>query len=501
MLEALACLVGHWIDTKGVLLFLLVLLVTKYIRDLPSKNYPPGPFPLPFVGNMLNISIKDRIGSFKKFVETYGDVTTLDLGGGNRCVLLSGLRGFKEAFVEQSDTFTDRPSYPLNDRLSRGLGLISSNGHMWRQQRRFALSTLKYFGVGKKTLETAILQESHFLCESYLAERGLPFNPEVVTNNAVANIVCTLVFGHRFKYNDHHFHHMLKCSEDVFQLPATFWGSMYNQFPTLLHYLPGRHQSAFINLGTIKQFIREEVEEHKEDRNPSNPRDYIDCYLEEIEKNQDGAAGFTEENLLYCVVDLFGAGTETTSKSLRWAMLYMAKYPDIQEKVQVEIDEVIGSARQPSMDDRAEMPYTYAVIHEIQRFGNIVPFTPPRVASKDTTVAGYLVPKVRGCVQGSSWPGWSCFCSSPVCSRGSPSHLHRAGSLAWRARWASSVDQSPSKSVPCLDKTPWVTLYCILLIPCVLSPCLLLKIHWRRRSEGGNLRSFAPMCLEKETRM
>ncbi|KAK6320589.1 hypothetical protein J4Q44_G00096960 [Coregonus suidteri] len=63
------------------------------------------------------------------------------------------------------------------------------------------------------------------------------------------------------------------------------------------------------------------------------------------------------------------------------------------QKVQVEIDEVIGSARQPSMDDRAEMPYTYAVIHEIQRFGNIVPFTPPRVASKDTTVAGYLVPK------------------------------------------------------------------------------------------------------------
>uniref|UniRef100_A0AAZ3QRJ5 Uncharacterized protein n=1 Tax=Oncorhynchus tshawytscha TaxID=74940 RepID=A0AAZ3QRJ5_ONCTS len=395
MLEALVCLVGQWIDTKGVLLFLLVLLVTKYIHDLPPKNYPPGPFPLPFVGNMLNISIKDHIGSFKKFVETYGDVTTLDLGGGNRCVLLSGLRGFKEAFVDQADAFTDRPSYPLNDRISRGLGLISSNGHMWRQQRRFAVSTLKYFGVGKKTLETSILQEAHFLCDVYLAERGLPFNPEDITNNAVANIVCTLVFGCRFEYNDHHFQHMLKCSEDILQLPANFmfFRQMYNQFPTLLHYLPGRHQSAFINLGTIKQFIKEEVEKHKEDRNPSNPRDYIDCYLEEIEKNQDGAAGFTEENLLHCVVDLFGAGTETTSNTLLWAMLYMAKYPDIQKKVQAEIDEVIGSARQPSMDDRADMPYTYAVIHEIQRFGNIVPFTPPRVANKDTTVAGYLVPK------------------------------------------------------------------------------------------------------------
>lgn len=118
--------------------------------------------------------------------------------------------------------------------------------------------------------------------------------------------------------------------------------------------------------------------------------------------------------------------------------------------------------------------------------------------SKKTILSHFL--QVRGCVQGSSWPGWSCFCSSPFCSRGSPSHLHRAGSWAWRARWASPVDQSPSKSVPCLDETPWVNLYCILLIPCLLSPCLLLGIHWRRRSEGRNLGSFAPMCLERETR-
>ncbi|KTF74788.1 hypothetical protein cypCar_00043547 [Cyprinus carpio] len=65
----------------------------------------------------------------------------------------------------------------------------------------------------------------------------------------------------------------------------------------------------------------------------------------------------------------------------------------LSEKVQSEIDQVIGQTRQPLMDDRTNLPYTYAVIHEIQRFANIVTFTPPRMANKDTTVGGRLIPK------------------------------------------------------------------------------------------------------------
>jgi len=66
------------------------------------------------------------------------------------------------------------------------------------------------------------------------------------------------------------------------------------------------------------------------------------------------------------------------------------------EKVQAEIDGVVGGTRQPSMSDRASMPYTDAVIHEIQRMGNIVPLNGLRRAAKDTTLAGYFIPKVLG---------------------------------------------------------------------------------------------------------
>uniref|UniRef100_A0A673GKH7 Cytochrome P450, family 2, subfamily AE, polypeptide 1 n=1 Tax=Sinocyclocheilus rhinocerous TaxID=307959 RepID=A0A673GKH7_9TELE len=346
MASVLSQLMGQWMDVQGLLIFLCVLLLVKHLRDVLTNNMPPGPFPLPLIGNVLNIGFTDPLGSFQR---RYGDVSTLYLGN-NPCILLTGYESFKEAFVEQADIFTDRPYFPIIDKLS----LIFSSGHMWHQQRRFALAALKYFGVGKKTLENSILQECRFLCDSIQAERGLPFNPQHLVTDAVANIICGLVFGHRFEYDDHKFHLIQEYLDDL-----------YNQFPTLMSMLPGKHQTAFASMSKLKPFLQEEIIKHKEERDPSNPRDYIDCYLDEIEKCKDSEAEFTEENLIYCVVDLFGAGTETTSNTLRWALLFMVKYPEVQEKVQSEIDQVIGQTRQPLMDDRTNLPYTYAVLHEI----------------------------------------------------------------------------------------------------------------------------------------
>uniref|UniRef100_A0A8D1ZW65 Cytochrome P450 n=1 Tax=Sus scrofa TaxID=9823 RepID=A0A8D1ZW65_PIG len=95
----------------------------------------------------------------------------------------------------------------------------------------------------------------------------------------------------------------------------------------------------------------------------------------------DVTSSFHDENLIFTTLDLFVG------------LLYMALYPKI-HKVQAEIDRVLGQSQQPSTAARESMPYTNAVIHEVQRMGNIIPMNAPRQVAADTTLAGYHLPKV-----------------------------------------------------------------------------------------------------------
>lgn len=145
-----------------------------------------------------------------------------------------------------------------------------------------------------------------------------------------------------------------------------------------MKYIPGSHQKVFRNWEKLKLFVSCMIDDHRKDWNPDEPRDFIDAFLKEMTKYPEKTTSFNEENLICSTLDLFFAGTETTSTTLRWALLYMALYPEVQEKVQAEIDRVIGQKRAARLADRESMPYTNAVIHEVQRMGNIIPLNVPR---------------------------------------------------------------------------------------------------------------------------
>ncbi|KAK2835624.1 hypothetical protein Q5P01_016108 [Channa striata] len=390
--------VSSWVcvDSRSLLVFALVfLLMAEYLRNRRPSGFPPGPWTFPLVGNMFSLDMNKAHEGMTKLAEKYGNVYSLKMGP-SWTLVLNGLEAVQEGLVTKGDILADRPLLPLHTDVLPKLGILFTNGHMWKQQRRFALFTLKYLGLGKRSLEPSIVDEFIYLSKEIDNHKGKPFNPHLLINNAVSNIICSLVFGHRFEYSDVKFQRLMKLFDIAAKLEGSIWSQLYNAFPMLMKRLPGPHHTLHKIYDEMLQFLKAEINKHKEDWDPSEPKDFIDCYLNEIQRTNtdDGAGtGFHEENLMMCSYDLFGAGTETTSTTLRWALLYMAKFTDIQEKVQAEIDRVIGQSRQPTMEDRANMPYTDAVIHEIQRMGNVVPLSLPHVTNKELQLGGYTVPK------------------------------------------------------------------------------------------------------------
>ncbi|XP_014265519.2 cytochrome P450 2J6 isoform X1 [Maylandia zebra] len=395
-MDSIISVIGTYVswDLKSLLLFAAVFIITAdYIKNRRPAGYPPGPRGLPIMGNLFTIDQNRAHESMTQLAERYGNVYSLRMGQ-ERMVVLNGFDILKEALVTQGDSLADRPDLPLQTDIAHGLGVFTSSGNLWKQQRRFVLSTLRQFGFGKKSLESVVLDEFTYCAKNIRSYKGKPFDPHLILNNAVSNIICSLVFGHRFEYGEEKFIKMMQLFDKALQIEGSIWGQLYNAFPVLMRRLPGPHQSVKQMWNEVKDFIWVELNEHKKTWDPSETRDYIDCYLSEIQMNkgQDDNT-FDEENLVICVLDLFVAGSETTSTTLRWAFLYMAKYPEIQEKVQAEIDREIGESRQPSMEDRANLPYTDAVIHEIQRIGNIAPLGVPHVTNRDVELGGYTVPK------------------------------------------------------------------------------------------------------------
>ncbi|KAM8877876.1 vitamin D 25-hydroxylase [Synchiropus picturatus] len=374
-------------------LLLALLLVRQLVKQRRPAGFPPGPSPIPVIGSILSLVTEPHV-FLKKQSEVHGQIFSLDLGG-ILTVVLNGYDCVRECLYHQGEVFSDRPSLPLFEKMTKMGGLLNCKyGKGWIEHRKLACNAFRYFGSGQRQFERKISEECMFFVDAIDEHKGKPFNPKHLVTNAVSNISNLIIFGHRFTYDDRNFQHMIEIFSENVELAVSSWAFLYNAFPWI-EYVPfGKHQKLFRNAAEVYDFLSQVIQGFSQGRVPHRPRHYVDAYLDELEQNSgDPSSSYSYENLIYSVGELIIAGTETTTNTLRWAMLYMALYPNIQERVQREIDSVLPNGRAPTLEDKQRMPYVEAVLHEVLRFCNIVPLGIFRATSQDAHVNGFKIPK------------------------------------------------------------------------------------------------------------
>ena len=270
--------------------------------------------------------------------------------------------------------------------------MLYSSGDAWRDQRKFSLSVLRGFGVGKKSFETLISTEAGYWLDEIHALKGTPFDPSDLITGAVSNVINSLTFGKRFEYSDPEFKRLQYLVDKRMENSGKEFLAMSMPFLLRLPFGPGYDVKTTIL--EIRRRLTDIVEEHRATYDSENLRDFIDAYLSEIHKSEERGdeSHFNINNLVQTVEDLFLGGTQTTTTTLRWALLYLIAFPSVQENIQQELDNVCGRNRLPLLSDKPQLPYLIATIHEIQRYACILYMLGVRATYVETTVGEYTIP-------------------------------------------------------------------------------------------------------------
>ena len=276
-------------------LILAVILVTLVINHFTTNNnLPPGPFPLPIIGNAHKLAADSRHRDLMELEKQYGSVFRLYLGS-QLVVVVSGGNALKEVLVTKSAEFAGRPSFYTAHIFSKGRAIIFADySSEWRLHRKIASSALKTYSDTKLKRGTVINDEFDLLLKRVHSRNGEPHDITKEIRLAVMNVICALVFGSRYELDDPEFMKFLQITLNSASGVAA--GSVLDVFPWL-SFIP------FKSMKTLKETCQERDElvgriyrEHVKANRMDNPQDLTDELLK-ARKEADGEDSSVKEFL------------------------------------------------------------------------------------------------------------------------------------------------------------------------------------------------------------
>ncbi|KAF7235659.1 Cytochrome P450 2C39 [Varanus komodoensis] len=142
----------------------------------------------------------------------YGEIFTIWIGH-LPMVVVNGFHPVKHVLVNHAEEVSWRVVSPFVRDMMHEKGILFSGGHIWKEQRKFGVATLRLLGFGRSNMEHRVQEEASNLVALLASEKGKPLDPALPLFHAVSNVISSVVFGHRFSIQDETFCKLVECIE------------------------------------------------------------------------------------------------------------------------------------------------------------------------------------------------------------------------------------------------------------------------------------------------
>ncbi|WP_308366915.1 MULTISPECIES: cytochrome P450 [unclassified Microbulbifer] len=359
-------------------------------------SQPPGPSRmsinnvLPFVNGKMHVKLSELSGK-------YGDVFQLTVAG-KKIVVLNNLGVVWDALVDQDGKFSDRADFDILREAPQRHFLELKSGDSWRRHRDLFVGAMQEYFAGRwGEMESWLHQEADHLSETISRHEGA-FDPNRCISLANLSFIQRIIFGRSCTREDERSFN----ENGLTFLPNGFMNAVrLGLLPRawrLFFYLSRKHSLDNFKEGItgLSAYIARNVDDHKKSFDECNPRDMCDYLLRGVRQvplvERDKFQVHEQDVVNGSLTQFAGAGTGVPTFALRWALLYLIRYPEVQETLQQELDAVVDGV--PKMSDRSRLPHMQAFINELLRHTSISPMAAVYYATTgDAMIGNYIVEK------------------------------------------------------------------------------------------------------------
>ncbi|KAH9936920.1 cytochrome P450 [Amylocystis lapponica] len=379
-----------------VLLFLVTchVLYSRWITASSKIQRPPGPKPLPFIGNVHQLPQEYQHKVFAQWKSDYGDLIFARFFR-TPALIINSLRVAQDLMEKKSAYYSDRPSFiSLVDLIGYDSSIVFfPYGERFRRHRRWIHDALE----GKDKLQTIRALQRR---EAYNLLSGLMQTPHAFRTHLqryVAALIMEIAYGHTVTSMDDKYIELADRATNETNEAGSAGSMLVDFFPVLKHiptWMPGagfKRDAARVRK-SVNKMLDTPFDMVKDAIMSGTARPSLVATLLEETSAHGGPTPQDETEIKGATGSLYGAGTETTSTVLLTFILAMVLHPEVLWKAQQELDRVVGNERLPDFDDRESLPYLECIINETYRWNSPVPLGVPHKLMVNDEYRGCNIP-------------------------------------------------------------------------------------------------------------